>query len=171
MRTITSITIMRSLMLILALALTACANPGAGAAPPAVSPTVAQAYTASPSRMEFHGIGFSYDPALAERVTSRLVSGEEYMGTRLPDYIEFAFDDNPMAGIVARQAGIRVFRVRDLEQINSAYKTAVAAFEPMPLINATRTGQAAFVPERQGPARHRPLRAGPWAADQRGALL
>jgi len=138
MRAISSITIMRSLMLLLALALTACGNPGAGGAPSIAGQTVAQARTAPPARVEFNGIAFAYDPALAERVTPRLVSGEEYMGTRLPDYIRFDFDTNPRGGIVARQASIRVFRMRDLEQINLMYKAAVAAREPMPLINATR---------------------------------
>lgn len=137
MRTTRYITLIHSMVLLLLL-LAACASPQATAPESVAAPRVTQTSMASVERAEFNGIGFSYDPAIAAQVKARLLSGVEYMGTRLPDYIQFSFDDNLQGGIVARQTGIRVFRLRDLEQGDWMVRAAVAAREPMPLINATR---------------------------------
>ena len=125
------------LALLVLLSLAACGAPWATTAP-AADPTVAQESTASPEQVEFNGISFTYDRALTQRVKPRHVPPGDHMGTRLPEYVEFDFDPDHTNAFPGRDTGIRVFRVRDLQQVNWMYKAAVAAHEPMPLMNATR---------------------------------
>ena len=132
------ITLIHSLTLLALLSLAACSAPQNTTTAPAAGPTGAQAPTASSKRVEYSGISFTYDSTLAGSVAARHVPRGEHMGTPLPDYIEFDFDPDHTNAFPGRDTGIRVFRVRDLQQVNWMYKAAVAAHEPMPLINATR---------------------------------
>jgi hypothetical protein len=132
------ISLIHSLALLAVLSLAACSAPRNTATAPAATSTGAQASTAPSKRVEFNGISFTYDSTLARNVTARHVPRGEHMGTPLPDYIEFDFDPDHTNAFPGRDTGIRVFRVRDLQQVNGMYKAAVAAHEPMPLINATR---------------------------------
>ncbi len=132
------ITLIHSLALLALLSLAACAAQRGAATAPSAGPTGAQAPTASSKRVEYKGISFTYESTLAGNVAARHVPRGEHMGTPLPDYIEFDFDPDHANAFPGRDTGIRVFRVRDLQQVNWMYKAAVAAREPMPLLNASR---------------------------------
>ena len=138
MRIPTYMTRMHRLALLVLLSLAACGAPRATTTAPAAGPTGAQEAPASPEQVEFNGIAFAYDRALAQRVTPRHVPPGEHMGTQLPEYIEFDFDPDHTDAVPGQDTGIRVFRVRDLQKVNWMYKAAVAAHEPMPLLNGSR---------------------------------
>ena len=129
---------MQALALLVLLSLAACSAPLTTTTAPAAGPTVAQPPAVSPEQVEFNGVSFAYDPALAQHVKPRHVPRGEHMGTLLPEYVAFDFDPAHTHPFPGRATGIRVFRVKDLQRVNWMYKAAVAAREPMPLINGTR---------------------------------
>lgn len=93
---------------------------------------------ANPVHAEFNGVSFTYDRAVTEQVNARVVPPSQYLAFQLPAFIEFTFGDHQIVERYSGVARIRVFRVHDLEQVDPMYKAAMAAHEPMPLINATR---------------------------------
>ena len=124
-------------VVLLALVLAACGGTSPAKTVPAHDPTTVHP-TPALERAELSGISFWYDPQYVREVKARRVPPGEHMGTQLPAYIEFDFDPDSTDAFPGRDTGIRVFRVRDLEQLDPRYRAGVAAGEPMPLIHATR---------------------------------
>ena len=122
---------------LLVLLLAACGTPRSTSAPSTASPTALQE-AATIKRVDYRGVSLSYDSSLAEQVAPRYVPASEQLGAVVPEHIELDFDPDRTHLLPARDTGIRVFRVRDLQQIDGMYRAGVAALEPMPLIPGYR---------------------------------
>jgi hypothetical protein len=125
-------------MALLVLLLAACGAHGTAGTTSTATAPVGPTPTTSVERVEFRGISVTYDRALTAQVTPRYVPASEQMGTVVPEHIEVDFDPERTHLLPGLDTGIRVFRVRDLQEIDPMYRAGVAALEPMPLIPGSR---------------------------------